>query len=279
MAGRSGGEGLVSRQDFGILHPRPDCKPGRKQCGYGDMEIVSGFLHGPEEAGFWSLFLQAGMVVKLVLIGLVLASVWCWAVILEKYLTLRRVHRQADRFEQLLWSEHSLEQLYENFSQDASHPMEVLFVSGVREWRDLQRRGLSSRETWESMERHIEKVMSVAAARETEPLQKNLLSLATIGSTAPFVGLFGTVWGIMNSFQAIAVSSDTSLAVVAPGIAEALFATALGLFVAIPAVIFYNRFNADVSDYASRMEIFCDELTAFLLREDVLREDVQDRGA
>ena len=229
------------------------------------MELISGSLHGPEGVGIWSLFLQADMVVKLVLIGLVLASVWCWAVILEKHLALKRIHRQADVFEELFWSGHSLEDLYRDFSEDASHPMEVLFVVGMREWRDLQHRENAS---WETLDRQMEKAMGIALTKETEPLQKNLLSLATIGSTAPFVGLFGTVWGIMNSFQAIAASSDTSLAVVAPGIAEALLATALGLFVAIPAVVFYNRFNAGVGDYAGRLEIFCDEFTAFLLRED-----------
>ena len=228
------------------------------------MELVSGSLHGPEGVGIWSLFLQADIVVKLVLIGLTLASVWCWAVILQKHLVFKRIREQADHFEELFWSGHPLEELYGEFSEAAAHPMEALFVVGMREWRDLRRRGMSS---WESISWNMEKAMGVAIAKETEPLQKHLLSLATIGSTAPFVGLFGTVWGIMNSFQAIAASSDTSLAVVAPGIAEALLATALGLFVAIPAVVFYNRFNAGLGDYAGRLEVFCEELTAFLLRE------------
>ena len=230
-------------------------------------DISTGTLGGLEGVEIWSLFLQADLVVKLVLLGLALASVWCWAVVAHKHIALRRVRNQGNDFEQLFWSGHPLEQLYEECSRSAAHPMEALFVVGMREWREIRGRAESAA-SWDAVERHMEKAMSVSLAREVEPLRKHLLSLATIGSTAPFVGLFGTVWGIMNSFRAIALSSDTSLAVVAPGIAEALFATALGLFVAIPAVVFYNRFNEAVNAYGEQLEIFCDEFTAFLFREE-----------
>ena len=231
------------------------------------MELMSESLNQVEGVGMWSLFLQADLIIKLVLIGLILSSIWCWAVIGEKYLALRRIHQQADQFEKLFWSGHPLEKLYKHLTQGEAHPMSMLFVVGMREWRRAQQLDID----WKSLDKHIEKTMSVALAKETEPLQKRLLSLATIGATAPFVGLFGTVWGIMNSFQAIAHSRDTSLAVVAPGIAEALFATALGLFVAIPAVIFYNRFNEAVGDYVGRLEIFCDEFTTLVFHENTER--------
>jgi biopolymer transport protein TolQ len=206
------------------------------------------------QAGGFSLlelFWQAHPVVKFVMVGLLLASIWAWAIIIEKLFAFRRARREADRFEQMFWSGQSLDELYIGLSQTGrTFSMASLFVAAMG--------GIQMR---------VEKVMDVTITREMEQLDRRLLFLATVGSIAPFVGLFGTVWGIMTSFQAIAVSKNTNLAVVAPGIAEALFATALGLLAAIPAVIFYNKFAADSSRLSQRLETFADEFSAIVSRQ------------
>jgi biopolymer transport protein TolQ len=210
----------------------------------------------------WGLFMRADLVVKGVMIVLLLASFWSWAIIFDKFLRFRRVIALADRFEEVFWSGNSLEELYERVAPRASHPMALLFVAAMREW--MRANGRSTRDVGLSggLRERIDKIMSVTLSREMAGLERYLDFLATVGSTAPFIGLFGTVWGIMNSFQAIAQSHNTSLAVVAPGIAEALFATALGLFAAIPAVIAYNRFNNQVGRYGDRLEGFSEEFSA-----------------
>jgi len=213
---------------------------------------------------FLSLFLQAHIVVKIVMIGLLAASVWGWAVIIEKSLLFARTRRQTDEFEQLFWSGQSLDELYTMISQQRTTAMAALFVSAMREWR---RSIENSPRPLAGVQHRIERVMDVTINREMDRLERRLLFLATVGSTAPFVGLFGTVWGIMTSFQSIAASKNTSLAVVAPGIAEALFATALGLLAAIPAVIFYNKFSADAGRLAQRFEGFSDEFLAIVSRQ------------
>lgn len=213
----------------------------------------------------WGLFMRADLVVKLVMISLLLASFWSWAIIFDKILRFRRVIGLADRFEEVFWSGNSLEELYERVAPRASHPMALLFVAAMREWMRSNGRSTASGLSGGLRER-IDKIMSVTLSREMAGLERYLDFLATVGSTAPFIGLFGTVWGIMNSFQAIAQSHNTSLAVVAPGIAEALFATALGLFAAIPAVIAYNRFNNQVGRYGDRLEGFSEEFSAVLSR-------------
>lgn len=214
----------------------------------------------------WGLFMRADLVVKGVMIALLLASFWSWAIIFDKFLRFRRVIALADRFEEVFWSGNSLEELYERVAPRASHPMALLFVAAMREW--MRANGRSTRDVGLSggLRERIDKIMSVSLSREMAGLERYLDFLATVGSTAPFIGLFGTVWGIMNSFQAIAQSHNTSLAVVAPGIAEALFATALGLFAAIPAVIAYNRFNNQVGRYGDRLEGFSEEFSAVLSR-------------
>ncbi len=214
----------------------------------------------------WGLFMRADLVVKGVMIALLLASFWSWAIIFDKFLRFRRVIALADRFEEVFWSGNSLEELYERVAPRASHPMALLFVAAMREW--MRANGRSTRDVGLSggLRERIDKIMSVTLSREMAGLERYLDFLATVGSTAPFIGLFGTVWGIMNSFQAIAQSHNTSLAVVAPGIAEALFATALGLFAAIPAVIAYNRFNNQVGRYGDRLEGFSEEFSAVLSR-------------
>jgi biopolymer transport protein TolQ len=211
------------------------------------------------------LFWQAHPVVKFVMIGLLFASVWAWAIIIEKLFAFRRARREADRFEQMFWSGQSLDELYIGLSQTGrTFSMASLFVAAMREWKRSVEGNIRA---LGGIQMRVEKVMDVTITREMEQLDRRLLFLATVGSIAPFVGLFGTVWGIMTSFQAIAVSKNTNLAVVAPGIAEALFATALGLLAAIPAVIFYNKFAADSSRLSQRLETFADEFSAIVSRQ------------
>lgn len=212
----------------------------------------------------WALFMQAGLIVKLVMIGLIVASIWTWAIIIDKYIAYKRMNAQLNRFENLFWSGQSLEELYRTLSERKTSGMGAIFVSAMREWKKSFERGVKSSI---GLQARIDKAMDLAIARESESLQSRLGYLASIGSAAPFIGLFGTVIGIMTSFQAIAGSSSTSLAVVAPGIAEALLATALGLLAAIPATIAYNQLMADASKLTSRMEGFSDEFSAILSRQ------------
>ena len=211
-----------------------------------------------------SLFWQAHIVVKIVIVGLVAASVWCWAIIVDKLLLYSRTRRQMDQFETVFWSGQSLEQLYQQVSVREAHGVSALFVAAMREWKRTYESGVRS---LHGLSNRIDRVMDVTLARELDRLERRLLVLATVGSAGPFIGLFGTVWGIMTSFQAIAASKNTSLAVVAPGIAEALLATALGLLAAIPAVMFYNKFSSQVSRLATRMEGFSDEFASILSRQ------------
>ena len=213
---------------------------------------------------FLQLFLEAHIVVQVVMVGLLLASVWSWGIIFEKTFAFRRARRESDRFENLFWSGQSLEELYAALARTSTQTTAALFVSAMREWK----RSVEGKvRAFAGIQLRVEKVMDVTISREMERLERRLLFLATVGSTAPFVGLFGTVWGIMSSFQAIATSKNTNLAVVAPGIAEALFATALGLLAAIPAVIAYNKFSADASRIAQRLDAFADEFSAIVSRQ------------
>jgi biopolymer transport protein TolQ len=223
-------------------------------------------LAGDESVGLglWSLVAQADPVVKGVLLLLVLASIWSWTVIFDKAFRLGRVRRKARAFESAFWSGAPLDELYRRLGRSADHPMALLFTAAMEEWRETQRPSVASARIL--LER-IEKVMALTLDREIEVMGRHLSSLATIGATAPFVGLFGTVWGIMNSFQSIALTKNTTLAVVAPGIAEALLATALGLVAAIPAVVAYNKLSADVDRYANRVSNFADEFAVVLSRE------------
>lgn len=229
------------------------------------VELAQTTLAAPQgDMSFFALFLQAHLVVKLVMFGLVFASIWCWAIIVDKWLLYTRTKRQMNRFETVFWSGQSLEELYRTLSGRANHSMAALFIAAMREWK---RSHEGARPAIASLQQRIDRVMDVTIAREAERLEARLLVLATVGSAAPFIGLFGTVWGIMTSFQAIAASKNTNLAVVAPGIAEALLATALGLLAAIPAVIAYNKLSADAGKLAARMEGFADEFSAILSRQ------------
>src|SRR5216684_944389 len=211
-----------------------------------------------------TLFLQAHWIVKSVMIGLLICSVWVWAIAIEKTLLHMRMRTAMDRFEQAFWSGQSLDELYRSLSARPTHSMAALFVAAMREWK----RSLEGQpRSFAGLQMRIEKVMDVTIQREIARLERHLLVLATVGSAGPFVGLFGTVWGIMTSFRAIAGQQSTSLAVVAPGIAEALFGTAIGLIAAIPATIFYNKFVSDVNKQAQRLEGFADEFAAILSRQ------------
>ena len=216
------------------------------------------------DLSLFTLFWHAHIVVKLVMGGLLVASIFVWAIAIDKFFLFARTKRATDRFEAAFWSGQSLEELYRTVASRPTHSMAALFVAAMREWK---RSFESPNRAFGGLQMRIEKVMDVTIAREIERMERRLLVLATVGSAGPFVGLFGTVWGIMTSFQSIAASKNTSLAVVAPGIAEALFATAIGLVAAIPATIFYNKFSSEVNKQAQRLEGFADEFSAILSRQ------------
>lgn len=211
-----------------------------------------------------ALFLRASLTVKIVIILLMVASLWSWAIIIGKFLHFGAARREAKRFEQSFWSGEPLDDLYDRLGDNPSGASERIFVAGISEWRRSHREdgalipGGSQR---------IDRAMNVAIQREEARLFRGLSFLATVGSTAPFIGLFGTVWGIKTAFEGIAMSQNTSLAVVAPGIAEALLATALGLLAAIPAVIFYNKLSGDAERVVGGWEVFADEFATLLSRQ------------
>jgi biopolymer transport protein TolQ len=212
--------------------------------------------------------MRADIIVKCVMIGLFAASVWSWAIIFDKLGRIGSARKRSDKFEEAFWSGRSLDDLYAGMQRKAEGPSAAIFAAAMREWkRSWGEGGAGAGVHPASLRERIDKVMTVTLNRELAILERRLGFLATVGSIAPFVGLFGTVWGIMNSFRAIASSHDTNLAVVAPGIAEALFATAMGLVVAIPAVMFFNRFSNDIGRLAVRLEGFADEFSAILSRQ------------
>ena len=213
----------------------------------------------------WALFIRADIVVKLVMLGLILASVLSWSIIIEKALSYRRVRHQADEFEALFWSGDSLQNIYRQLASGEGSPSVRVFNAAMREW--VRQDGNRRKDEALGIIPSIERSLTNAVAREMEALESRLLFLATVGAVAPFVGLFGTVWGIMNSFQAIAMSRDTNLAVVAPGIAEALLATGLGLLAAIPAVVFYNHLSVGCDRVIAGYEAFADEFSTILSRQ------------
>jgi len=212
----------------------------------------------------WALFARATLIVKFVMVMLVLASVWCWAVIIDKAIQYRKARREAATFDRAFWSGEPLDQLFEEIGPAPKGQSEKIFAAGMLEWRRSHRQdgGLIA-----GAQARIDRSMDVAIAKEAALLQKGLPVLATVGSTAPFVGLFGTVWGIMNAFIEIAEQQNTNLAVVAPGIAEALLATGLGLLAAIPAVIYYNKLSADSDRIVGNYEAFADEFATILSRQ------------
>jgi biopolymer transport protein TolQ len=215
--------------------------------------------------GFLALFWQADLVVKAVMLILLGASVWCWAVIIDKSVRLGRLKRKTKAFEDLFWSGGPLDGVQRQLGRNVDHPAAGMFVAAMDEWRE----GPPSRDSagYAGLIERVRAVMRLSLDRDMSELERSLGSLATIGSAAPFVGLFGTVWGIMSSFQAIAITKNTTLAVVAPGIAEALLATAMGLVAAIPAVVAYNKLSGEIDRFADRLGAFADEFALILARD------------
>ena len=237
-------------------------------------EVATAGLSAPVEVSLFSMFWSAHFVVKIVMLGLLGASVWCWAIIINKTILFGRMRKAMDKFEGVFWSGTSLEELFGSLSNGPTTGMASLFVAAMREWK----RSFQASSSFMGLQARIEKVLDVSISREVEKLESNLLVLATVASAGPFIGLFGTVWGIMTAFRSIAASKNTSLAVVAPGIAEALFATAIGLFAAIPALIAYNKLQGEVSKHQGRLEGFADEFSSILSRQ-IDQHAVRDRAA
>lgn len=225
--------------------------------------------HSQNELSIYNLFVQAGLFVKIIM-GLLLGmSVVTWAIMFSKNSLFSNLKRKAQKFEEAFWSNRGLEELYKNASpEDADHPMAKLYIVGLREWEQAKEEGNDSSVSLQvGVIDRVRQLMSAKMNRELERLEKLLPFLATVGSTAPFIGLLGTVWGIMNSFQSIGATKNTSLAVVAPGIAEALLATALGLFAAIPAVVAYNKLSTELARYSIRLETFLTEFVTLIDRQ------------
>lgn len=215
---------------------------------------------------FSSLFLRADWAVRGVMLILVAASIWSWAIAVEKGIMIFSLNKHAKRFEDIFWSGKTLDELKVELKDSLSDPMSRVFSAAIKEYDEYSSLKIKSNAPMSSQYR-IDSIMNLIVNRELSKLERGMTTLATIGSSSVFIGLFGTVWGIMNSFRAIAASQNTSLTVVAPGIAEALFATALGLIAAIPAVIFYNKYTADLNKYGGRLEGYADELSAILSRK------------
>ena len=215
-----------------------------------------------------ALFMSADYVVKSVIIILILASLYSWSIIIAKLLRLRHLKQLEKEFEEIFWSGNSFEDLYETLNFNKLDPKSKIFCAAISEWKKSKSNNNKNLSTnINSLKDRMQRSMGVTFNKETEIIEKNLTFLATAGSTAPFIGLFGTVWGIMNSFKSIAIAQNTNLSVVAPGIAEALFATALGLFVAIPAVVAYNKISSDLSKYFISLETFMDEFSTIFFRQ------------
>jgi len=223
-------------------------------------------LAAAHDMSLLGLFMMADWVVKSVMLALIFASIFVWAIVFEKTQALRRARREADALEDQFWSGGSLDELFRKQGTTPAHPMAAVFVAGMREWQRSMENSNAAQFVVGTKER-VERAMAVTIQREMERLEKRMTFLANTGSAAPFIGLFGTVWGIMNSFTAIAGMQNTSLAVVAPGIAEALFATAIGLVAAIPAVLAYNMLGSQLAKFAARMEGFAAEFSAILSRQ------------
>lgn len=218
------------------------------------------------DLSIYGLFLQADIVVKFVMGLLVLLSVWTWAVAIEKWLSIGGAVSKAKKFEAAFWSGQPIEEMDDRVSENSSEAMARVFSSVSREWRDARRMSSFTTPQADALLNRAERLMNAASDRELSRLEKGLGTLATIGSVSPFIGLLGTVWGIMNAFRDIGAQGSTNLAVVAPGIAEALFATTLGLVAAIPAVVFYNKFASDAGNFADRLDTFTQEFIVRLSR-------------
>jgi biopolymer transport protein TolQ len=223
------------------------------------------------------LFMQADWVVKGVMIGLAIASLWSWAIILDKLFRFSSLNRQADRFEAAVGSGRSLEDVAVQAGENPRHPLPRLLVAALKEWKETRSKGPLNDIQGQLLIQRIDRGFDAIIARESRRIEEGLGVLAVVATASPFIGLFGTVWGIMHAFQAIAMSKSTNLAVVAPSIAEALFATAIGLAAAIPAYIAYNKFSIDAGKFTGRLETFADEMAAAVTRR--LSDKASDRVA
>jgi biopolymer transport protein TolQ len=220
----------------------------------------------PEDFNFLTLFLQADWVVKLVMLGLAGASLWSWTVILDKAFRFTVLNREAEKFEEAVASGRSLEEVAAEAGERPRQVLPRMLQGALREWREVRTRGVATDTQAAFLIQRIDRVLDAAIARETARVEQGLGSLAIVATASPFIGLFGTVWGIMHSFQAIAIQKNTSLAVVAPSIAQALFATAIGLVAAIPAYVAYNAFSTSAGKFAGRLESFADDLSTAIQR-------------
>ncbi len=234
-----------------------------------ETQALNDVVNTAQHMSIFDLIWSADFIIKLVVAGLLFASVWTWAIIIEKVGTLRQIKNLSKSFEDKFWSGGSLEKLYDAIGNKPRDPMSTMFVAAMKEWKrtnilksktDRGLRGVT-------LQQRIEKAMGVAMDKELDILETRMGFLASTGSVSPFVGLFGTVWGIMNSFSAMGLSHNNSLATIAPGIAEALFTTALGLVAAIPAVVAYNKISSDIDRYARKLENFMTEFGTILSRE------------
>lgn len=259
----AGTVGLSDSTSWTVLAQADPADPAGRKV----IETVSG-PKSVTSADFsvWAVFLRADIIVQAVIIALLICSFWSWAIIFDKFMLVRRANRRSDKFEDAFWSGGSVDDLYERVGKRPRDPMSSMFAAAMREWRrSSERRTEGPLQT--GLQQRIERVMDITMGREMDRSERYMGFLASVGSTAPFIGLFGTVWGIMNSFQDIAIQKNTNLATVAPGISEALFATALGLIAAIPAVLAYNKLSNDLARYANRLEGFSGEFGAIISRQ------------
>ncbi len=230
--------------------------------------VLSSVSEAAHSLSLWGLFWDAEIPIKLVILSLVFASFWSWTIIFQKCMKLRFLQRAADQFEDAFWSGGALDDLYDRIQHRPQDPFATVFCVAMREWRrSLSKGGTLDSDLRVTLQQRLERAMQVTVGRETDALERHLGFLASTASSAPFIGLFGTVLGIMNSFQSIAAQQNTNLAVVAPGIAEALFATAIGLVAAIPAVIAHNKLSSDLARYANRLDAFVTEFSTIVSRQ------------
>jgi len=213
-----------------------------------------------------ALFMRADWVVRLVMIGLAIASLWSWAVVIDKVIRFRKLNSEAARFEDQVASGRGLEEIANEWTDKSTHPLPRMLSAALREWRDARAKGALNDTQSALLIQRIDRVLDAVIAREAGKAEDGLSVLAIVATASPFIGLFGTVWGIMHAFQAIALEKNTSLAVVAPSIAEALFATAIGLVAAIPAYIAYNKFSTEAGKFQSRLESFADDMVTAIAR-------------
>lgn len=251
-----------------VVSAAPAVQGAVAAAGHAAPALVSPEVASSGGLSLWGLFWNAEIPIKLVILSLVFASFWSWTIIFQKYMKLRRLQKLADQFEDSFWSGGSLDDLYDRIQHRPQDPFATVFCVAMREWRRSISKGISlDSDLRGTLQQRLERAMQVTVGRETESLERHMGFLASTGSAAPFVGLFGTVLGVMNSFQSISTQQNINLTVVAPGIAEALFATAIGLMAAIPAVIAYNKLSSDLGRYANRLDAFVAEFSTIISRQ------------